>query len=46
MRRETVETGIPSAKAALLKLRVLATSTNNAKSARNRIVTLSVFHMQ
>jgi hypothetical protein len=38
MRRDNVDAGIPSAAAARLKLRVLATSTNNAKSAGNRTV--------
>jgi ribosomal protein L17 len=46
MRRESVEVGIPKADAARLKLRVLATSTKSAKSARKRIVFLPVVHIR
>jgi len=46
MRRESVDAGIPSAAAARLKLRVFATSTKSAKSARNRIKFFPVVHLE
>jgi hypothetical protein len=44
MRRDSVDAGMPNAAAAREKLRVFATSTKSAKSARNRMKFFPVVH--
>jgi hypothetical protein len=46
MRRESVDAGMPNAAAARVKLRVFATFTKSAKSARKRIRFFPVVHIR